>query len=66
MVLSLPRQIRTSNGTVHHDVQLSLSTCCKTLSSSSLEPCAGLAAADLFVGAASATLLRSYFVANFR
>src|SRR6218665_350858 len=28
LVLCLPRQVRTSNGVIHHDVQISPSTCC--------------------------------------
>lgn len=35
-VLSLPRHARTSNDDIRHDVQLSRSTCCNRLSSSSL------------------------------
>src|SRR6218665_496553 len=34
LVLWLPRQIHTSNSTIHHDVQISPSTCCNSLSSS--------------------------------
>src|SRR6218665_1583715 len=32
LVLCLPRQVRTSNGAIHHDPQLSPSTCCNPLS----------------------------------
>src|SRR6218665_1858350 len=32
LVLCLPRQVRTSNGAIHHDLQLSPSTCCNPLS----------------------------------
>src|SRR6218665_2343986 len=35
LVLCLPRQIRTSNGVIHHHVQLSSSTSCNIFSSSS-------------------------------
>src|SRR6218665_2568270 len=35
LVLCLPRQVRTSNGSIHHDPQLSPSTCCNPLSASS-------------------------------
>src|SRR6218665_233340 len=35
LVLCLPRQVRTSNGAIHHDPQLSPSTCCNPLSASS-------------------------------
>src|SRR6218665_1255908 len=35
LVLCLPRQVRTSNGAIHHDLQLSPSTCCNPLSASS-------------------------------
>src|SRR6218665_177392 len=35
LVFCLPRQVNTSNGVVHHNVQLSPSTCCLHLSSSS-------------------------------
>jgi len=33
LVLCLPRQVCKSNGTIHHDVQLSPLTCCNPLSS---------------------------------
>src|SRR6218665_2673100 len=35
LVLCLPRQVRTSNGAIQHDPQLSPSTCCNPLSASS-------------------------------
>src|SRR6218665_68691 len=35
LVLCLPRQVLTSNGAIHHDLQLSPSTCCNPLSTSS-------------------------------
>src|SRR6218665_2634361 len=35
LVLCLPSQVRTSNGAIHHDPQLSPSTCCNPLSASS-------------------------------
>src|SRR6218665_3426063 len=35
LVLCLPRQVRRSNGAIHHDPQLSPSTCCNPLSVSS-------------------------------